>query len=706
MSYKVVATPRLAVLKKAVSSAFGLCTFFVAVGASAATVEFKLAPDLKGREYRQALNGIAELGKLSTTGRGTYSIETANDVAANSALRNLREKRSVLWASVPYAAAASPNAADTASEFDARVVAFDLKPGSDAAAAVKRIAAATGHELRLKRVSANDRALVVMPSGMSSANMAAAMVAAENDGTVIRAERVRLASHQWLPNDALYSQQWALGKGAGGISAYDAWDITPSGSVQIAIIDTGIRMHPDLDGKRVVGYDMITEEFISADGDGRDNDPSDPGDTDAALECGRPRIASSWHGTHVAGIAAATANNAVGMSGVSPNSRIQSVRALGHCGGTEEDVADSIRWASGAPVRGVPTNPMPSRILNLSLGSNRAGACSANMQSAVDAALAQGAIVVAAAGNSADVANYWPANCRGVISVASTDFLGELSSFSNYGGTVAISAPGGENRVAGSPGVLSTLNGGTTLAGAPSYAVYSGTSMASPHVAGAVALMLARDPSLSSGQVLNRLQVGARAFPGGSECSGVSACGAGILNAANAVASVGLKRGINETSSSINFLHLVEMINVITARYQLSADPTEVERLVASGVWRRTGQIIKTYSFTTQFGDGSSVVQPVCRAMLDVGGAFAFSANTEECKNYQKTGSGFTPHGVVFAAALPNSNTCPTGSKPVWDLSKLDPRGYNVRNIADTTEISAMLAQGWSYGRVAFCAPN
>jgi serine protease len=704
MSYKVVATPRLAALKKAVSSALGLCTFFVAVGVSAATVEFKLAPDLKGREYRQALNGIAELGKLSTTGRGTYSIETANDVAANSALRNLREKRSVLWASVPSLEVPAGSTPAATKDFHSRMLALQLRSDAEAGAIVSRLAGATGLSLRLKRIATGNRAMVVLPTGTTASSMAAVSVAAEKEAGVVGVSRVRMMSHQWLANDSLMSQQWSLGSGVGGIRAPQAWDITPSGSVQVAVIDTGIRSHQDLDGKRVSGYDMISQEFIASDGNGRDADESDPGDFDDDFTCsGSYSFMSSWHGTHVAGIIGATTNNGTGIAGVAPNARIQSVRALGRCGGTAEDVADSIRWAAGVPVVGVPANPMPSKILNLSLGGS--GPCETVEQSAVDAAIARGAIVVVAAGNDETLASdFSPANCKGVITVAASTLLGDLASYSNFGSLVSISAPGGDG--GNQPGIISTLNGGITSPAAPSYANYMGTSMAAPHVAGVVALMVARDPSLTSGQVLNRLKSATRAFPAGSECAAApGACGAGLLDAPNSVATVSLNRGVNEVASNNDRLHVVELLNPTTGRYMLSADPAEILRMVSSGAWQRTGQIISTFSFTSAFGAGSSVAQPVCRAMI-AGGGVAYSANTDECKIYQKAGSGLTPHGVVFAAALPNSNTCPTGSAPVWDLSKLDSRGYNVRNIADTTEISAMLTQGWSYGRVAFCAPN
>ena len=91
--------------------------------------------------------------------------------------------------------------------------------------------------------------------------------------------------HQWIPNDTMYVQQWALGTGVGGIRAANAWDLTPSGSVAVAVIDTGIRSHPDLDAKRMAGYDMISNLFIANDGDGRDGNATDPGDYDDALDC-------------------------------------------------------------------------------------------------------------------------------------------------------------------------------------------------------------------------------------------------------------------------------------------------------------------------------------------------------------------------------------------------------------------------------------
>ena len=195
-----------------------------------------------------------------------------------------------------------------------------------------------------------------------------------------------------------------------------AWDVTTgSASQSIGIVDSGIaRNHDELAQQLRVhssfpfgGHDFISDASSSGDGDGRDNDPMD-----TSSFCG--------HGTHVAGIIAASTNNGSGMAGVAPNARIVPVRALGRCGGTSEDVADSIRWAAGVSVAGVPVNQNPAKVLNLSLGGT--GPCNANMQSAVDSALARGAVVVVAAGNDAVLASgFSPANCKGVVAVAASN---------------------------------------------------------------------------------------------------------------------------------------------------------------------------------------------------------------------------------------------------------------------------------------------
>jgi serine protease len=198
---------------------------------------------------------------------------------------------------------------------------------------------------------------------------------------------------------------------------------------------------------------------------------------------------------------------------------------LGRCGGYTSDIADAMVWASGGTVTGVPANANKARVLNLSLGGS--GACDTTTQNAINSARSRGAVVVVAAGNSnTNAINSNPANCAGVITVAATNRSGGKASYSNYGTNVAIAAPGGDSGA----GILSTLNSGTTTPASDNYAWYMGTSMATPHVAGVVALMLSANPNLTPDDVAAKLKSTARAFP--APCSG---CGAGIVNAAAAV---------------------------------------------------------------------------------------------------------------------------------------------------------------------------
>jgi serine protease len=300
--------------------------------------------------------------------------------------------------------------------------------------------------------------------------------------------------------------------------------------VVVAVIDTGYRPHADLAANILQGYDFIGDTFVANDGNGRDTDASDPGDWINAGECGPgdPAAfeASSWHGTHVAGTIAARTNNSVGVAGIAFNARIVPARVLGKCGGYTSDIADAIVWTSGGTVSGVPANANPAKVLSISLGGS--GACDSTTQNAINSARSRGASVIVAAGNSnANSSNFSPANCTGVVTVAAVGRNGGKASYSNFGATVEVAAPGGSG---GANSVLSTLNAGSMGPGADSYALYNGTSMATPHVSGVVALMLSVKPTLTPDQVTSILQSTARAFP--ATCS---QCGSGIVNASAAV---------------------------------------------------------------------------------------------------------------------------------------------------------------------------
>jgi serine protease len=369
------------------------------------------------------------------------------------------------------------------------------------------------------------------------------------DPNIAYAEPDRKMYPLMTPNDTSYGSQWDLYETTGGIRAPAAWDLATGSGVMVAVIDTGIRPHADLSGQIVAGYDMIKDTAVSNDGNGRDSDPSDPGDWTAANECaaGEPASNSSWHGTHVAGTIAARTNNASGVAGIAFNAKIQPIRVLGKCGGYTSDIADGMIWASGGTVSGLPANATPSRVINMSLGGG--GACDTTSQNAINSARSRGTAIVVAAGNeNQNASNSNPANCSGVITVAATDRNGSRAYYSNYGSVVTLAAPGGDVRSSSSNGILSTLNAGTQAPGADSYAYYQGTSMATPHVAGVVALMLSAKPGATPDQIKAALQSSARAFPG--TCS---QCGSGILDAAAAVAAITGTGGlptVNETESN------------------------------------------------------------------------------------------------------------------------------------------------------------
>lgn len=394
-----------------------------------------------------------------------------------------------------------------------------------------------GVPLRYFRTMADGAYVLQLPEKLSLdqvTDIAAGLMELPN---VEYAEPDAIMRHTLTPNDTNYASQWHY-FGTYGINLPAAWDITTgSSSVVVAVIDTGITNHVEFSGRVVPGYDFISYAIDANDGDGRDNDASDPGDWITPAESssgwfyGCPVGNSSWHGTHVAGTVGANTNNNQGVAGISWGAKILPVRVLGKCGGYLSDIADGMRWAAGLSVSGVPKNTNPAKVLNLSLGGY--GACGTTYQNAINAISNAGSTVVVSAGNSDDDAtNYRPANCNGVVTVGATDIDGYITTYSNYGSKLEISAPGGDFFY--DTGVLSTLNTGTTVPVADTYVSYQGTSMAAPHVSGVVALMLSVNPTLTPAQILTILQSTARDF-GSTWCNTTNNCGAGIVDAAAAV---------------------------------------------------------------------------------------------------------------------------------------------------------------------------
>ncbi|WP_363800153.1 S8 family serine peptidase [Lysobacter firmicutimachus] len=366
----------------------------------------------------------------------------------------------------------------------------------------------------------------------------------------------RLWTHAMEPNDTRYGEQWHY-SGVNGARVNTAWDRATGAGTVVAVVDSGIAPHAELDARNnlLPGYDFVTDAARARDGNGRDNNPNDEGDWFATGECGPLSVGrnSSWHGTHVAGTIAAASNNATGVAGVAHGARVVPVRALAKCGGSTVDIADAIVWAAGAPVDGVPANQNPAEIINLSLGGLSENGCDPSYQEAIDVAVARGATVVVAAGNSnLNVSRFTPANCANVIAVAAMDQNGDRAFYSNYGALLDIAAPGGENcspqnrflaldqspggtcvRQHDAQGVLSLGNTGAQRQGASTYTFMSGTSMAAPHVAGVAALMqsaVARP--LTPAQIEQALKDSSRAIAA-ANCPG--GCGVGSLDANAAV---------------------------------------------------------------------------------------------------------------------------------------------------------------------------
>jgi serine protease len=324
------------------------------------------------------------------------------------------------------------------------------------------------------------------------------------------------------PNDKNYSVQWHYP----ALNMPAAWDVTTgNANVTVAVIDTGIVNHPDLSARIVGGYDMISDTANAGDGNGRDSDPTDKGGDE-------PNGGSSWHGTHVSGTIGAATNNTSGVAGVTWATKIVPVRALGKQGGSSFDIAAAMTWATGGTVSGLPANANPAKVVNMSLGG--AAPPQKTYQDVIDARVAAGAIFIIASGNeNTDATSSTPCNQQNIICVGSTNFAGKRSSFSNYGTPVDVMAAGGEMREdlngdGYADGVLSTSFDDNNQ---PIYAFNQGTSMATPHVAGVVALMAAASPTpLTSAQAESILKTTASAS---SKCT--LGCGAGLVNAQAAV---------------------------------------------------------------------------------------------------------------------------------------------------------------------------
>jgi serine protease len=440
----------------------------------------------------------------------------------------------------------------------------------DTSAAMKSVNAGAAGLSYLKSVTSQTH-VAVTGQKLNRAELFALAKQIEQDPTVAYAEIDEIVYPSFMPNDPSYQsgQQWhyqAPAISPGGANLPAAWDSSTGAGVVVAVIDTGYRPHADLVANILPGYDFVSDLAKANDGDGRDSDASDPGDWEVAGACGKgsPSSNSSWHGTHVAGTIAAVTNNGVGGASVAFNAKILPVRALGTCGGFSSDIAAGMQWAAGLSVPGIPANPNKAKVLNLSLGGT--GSCGNTFQDTVNAVRAAGSVVVAATGNKGLIGIGSPANCTGVIAVTAHTKLGDNANYSNIGPGTTISGPGGGfgSLIRGDGAlVYSTLNTGTTVPGADSYAGYEGTSMATPHVAGIAALLASLQPAITPDTLSSVMTNSARSYPAGTFCTTRTDCGAGLVDAkaaidrlnslAPTVAASPNLLGVRTTGSTISF---------------------------------------------------------------------------------------------------------------------------------------------------------
>ena len=357
----------------------------------------------------------------------------------------------------------------------------------------------------------------------------------KKDDRVVYAEPDLVVSTNMIPDDPYFSSKGTWGQsyddlyGVKITSCPEAWDTTKGSGVTVAVVDSGIdNTHPDIVSNLWTNTKEIANNGIDDDGNGyiddtwgwdfvnSDNKPAD----------------DNGHGTHVAGIIAAAGNNGTGIIGVAPESKVMAVKAFPNFGsGYVSNIAAAILYATGNG----------ADVINLSLGAK---GYSQQLKDAVDEAISMGVVVVVAAGNdNADAMDYTPANLNNVITVAATDAQDYKASFSNWGSCIDVAAPGVD--------ILSLYATGTlkgTRVG-DKYTRLNGTSMAAPHVSGAVSLILAQHPDFSNDQVKTALlnstvDVMSRGFD--------DETGYGRINTANALSPLLDVEGISLNKDTIN----------------------------------------------------------------------------------------------------------------------------------------------------------
>jgi serine protease len=416
---------------------------------------------------------------------------------------------------------------------------------------------------------------------------------------------------------------------------------------------------------------------------------------------------SSWHGLKVAGVIGASTNNGMAVAGLDWAARILPVRVLGKCGGDFSDIYDAMAWAAGRNVPGVPGNPFPAQVINLSLGGD-GDPCSAQD----DALFAQllsptgvRAIVAAAGNNDGDANAHFPSSCPSVISVAATTPAGNRTIYSNFGSSVDVAAPGGNGGAIGSPdfGLIAVLNnnGATAPNAAWSVSGATGTSFAAPVVSGVASLMLAVAPTLTSAQVRAGIVERAKPFPAASTCT-TSTCGSGIVSALGAV------QYAQQNATGPQQTPVVEYFNAGFGHYFMTADADEIAGLDAGafgGAFVRTGR-----QFSAWNAPATDTV-PVCRFFTTPGtfgakSSHFYTANPVECEGL-KQNPNWIYEKIAFHIRVPAGGACPAGTTAVHRMynngQTAAPNHRFTTDLALYTQFTTTM--NWYPEGIGFCAP-
>ena len=699
----------------------GIALLALSFGASAqnvAQIRLMLHPDtaapgalpLAAMTRLQALSGVP-LTAAGTTRTGALEFSLTQPLSAADAdalLRRIREDRSVLWAEpvlpAPFAAKAASPSPFEGSKLMVRLVGDPLP---DWNVLLPRFTDLVGMQMTVQRQIDNVWVLALdqsVPEDM----LAAMAEQLQMDSAVQYADPARRAFARRIPNDPLYSQQWALSDPVGGLNAPAAWDLQiGSSGVTVAVIDTGSTVHPDLAGRFLPGFNFISDPATASNSTGRSSDPSDLGDGTTDNECGDgiPGEPSFFHGTFVSGLIAADTNNGAGIAGLDWNAKILPVRTLGKCGGTFDDILDALLWSIGQPVAGVPPNPNPARVINMSLGG--IGSCPQSFQEAINTALAQGAVIVVSAGNdSEDALNSAPANCSGVITVGASTRQGDITQYSNFGRRIDLSAPGGDGEMA--DWILSTGNDGIAGQGNPDYEFAVGTSFSAPYVSATASLMIARNANLTPGRIQDIITGTARNFPAGTACGVSSQCGSGLLDASLALQST--LPGVSVAPPGT--VPVIEYYRSDKDHYFMSANAAEIAFVdtALAGTFQRTGELFYAWVDPSLAPPGAV---PVCRfsaaGLID---SHYFTASAAECQFILTHFPGIwtLELAAAFYVLPPNAaGGCDSGTLPVYRFFD-NRQDANQRHTIDLSVRRAMLNRAWvpqgvPPDDVIFCTP-